>query len=109
MAAQQLGRGRCPLCGDTNARVSLSKNGYAVLTCAANGCGLQLFTRGEGADEKVRDLIGTPAPAPAPAADPAPAPAAAPWAWGSAPAPAPKPEEKPAGDGFKWGLGSWSN
>ena len=90
MAAQQLGRGRCPLCGDEQARVSLSKNNLAVMTCMAPACGMQLFTRGEGADEKIRDRIVTttepppapPAPAPEPTAKPAPAPKETPFRWG---------------------------
>lgn len=90
MAAQQLGRGRCPLCGSEHARVSLSKNNLAVMTCTAPACGMQLFTRGEGADEKIRDRIVTatePPPAPAPAVEPT-----------TTPAPAPK---EPA---FRWGI-----
>lgn len=69
MAAEKLGLGRCPVCGGVHARVSLSKNGLAVMTCTAPECGVQIFARGEGADEKLRDLIVTQAAAPAPADD----------------------------------------
>lgn len=68
MAAAPLGLARCPLCGGT-ARASLSKNQLAVLTCQQPTCGIQLFTRSDAADERVRALIlpaSAPAPTPAP-------------------------------------------
>lgn len=68
MAAAPLGLARCPLCGGT-ARASLSKNQLAVLTCQQPDCGIQLFTRSDAADERVRALIlpaSAPAPTPAP-------------------------------------------
>lgn len=89
--AEKIGLGRCPICGGEQARVSVSKNKLAVMTCTAADCGAQIFARGEGADEKLRDRIVTRAAAPAPAAieakpaAPAPAPAApAPrkFSWG---------------------------
>lgn len=78
MAAEKLGLGRCPVCGGVHARVSLMKTGLVVMTCTDKDCGMQLFARGEGADEKLRDRIVTAAEAPAPAAPAAPKPAAKP-------------------------------
>lgn len=91
MAAEKLGSGRCPVCGSVHARVSLSKNRLAVMTCTAPECGVQIFARGEGADEKLRDRIVTKADAPAPAIEAKPA----------APAPAPA---APAPRKFSWGY-----
>jgi len=68
MAAAPLGAARCPLCGG-DARVSLSKSGYAVMTM--NCCNAQLFSRSAKSDELVRDLI---VPAGAQAAPPQPDP-----------------------------------
>lgn len=93
MAAHQLGRGRCPLCGSEDAKVSLSKNGLAVMTCMARKCGMQLFTRGDGADESVRALIVSEAPAPAKEAPAAAKPA-------TPPTTEPPRQEKP----FSWGF-----
>lgn len=94
MAAEKLGLGRCPVCGGVHARVSLSKNQLAVMTCTDPGCGVQIFARGEGADEKLRDRIVT-----APAAEPAPAPIKP-----AAPAPAPKPARAPMANPFDFLL-----
>lgn len=54
MAAEKIGKARCPLCGGT-ADVSLSKSRLVVLTM--NCCQAQLFTRSDRSDELVRQLI----------------------------------------------------
>lgn len=100
MAAAPLGKARCPLCGST-ARVSLSKSGYAVMTC--NGCNLQLFTRSPRSDELVRDLIRPEAEAPAAAPAPTPAPAAQ-AKPAALPKPAPAAAPAPAASGL---MSSW--
>ena len=78
MAAETIGRCKCPLCGSDKARLSLAKSGLPVLTC--NGCNTQAFARSDRSDELMRRLIVTElAPAKAPAAAPAqPAPATPP-------------------------------
>lgn len=91
MAAQQLGLATCPLCHQPAARASLSKNKLSVLTCTQTGCGIQLFTRSDAADERVRDLIATPAD---PTEPPAPAPETP---------PATKPQPVPT-KGMGWGI-----
>jgi hypothetical protein len=93
MAAERIGRARCPLCGTSRARLSLSRSGLACLTC--DGCNLQVFARSSTSDELLRrqHLPGDgtePAPA-EPNAAPAPRPAPRP-----APAAAPRPEPAPA-------------
>lgn len=64
MAAEKIGKARCPLCGGV-ASVSLSKSQLTVLTM--NCCQAQLFTRSDRSDELVRGLM-LPAEKPAPAA-----------------------------------------
>ncbi len=93
MAAELIGRSRCPLCSSDKARLSLSKRGLSCLTC--DGCNLQVFARSDNSDTRLRALvIREPAvPAPEPAPEPAPAP--------PAPVP-PPPPPKPA-----WGFGSF--
>lgn len=92
MAAELIGRCRCPLCSGT-ARLSLAKTGLAVVTC--NGCNFQGFARSDNSDARLRALVvrEPAAPAPEPAPEPAPAP--------PAPVP-PAPPPKPA-----WGIGSF--
>jgi hypothetical protein len=60
--AEKLGVGCCPICNADNARVSLSKSHYAVLTCS--GCNAQVFARGPKSDELLRDRIKVEKPAP---------------------------------------------
>lgn len=97
MAAVHLGDAHCPLCGCFGARVSLSKNGLAVLTCNSSKCrGMQMFARSPGSDEMIRDRISA-APAPAPETEPQP------QAEPPAPAPAPEPPP-PARSGL---MASW--
>ncbi|VTU20739.1 hypothetical protein SRS16CHR_02704 [Variovorax sp. SRS16] len=87
MAAEKLGDGRCPLCAGS-ARVSLSKNGLAVMTC--NACNMQLFTRSGRSDELVRSRIKlSDGPAPVVAPEPSTVPVA-PAVAAPVPAPAPK-------------------
>lgn len=92
--AEKLGVGRCPICDADNARVSLSKSHYAVLTCSA--CNAQVFARGAKSDELLRDRIVLERPAPiAPVeevkVEPAPIPPV------EAARPAPSPKKKPSG------------
>lgn len=93
MAAELIGRSRCPLCSSDKARLSLSKRGLSCLTC--DGCNLQVFARSDNSDTRLRALVirEPAAPAPEPAPEPAPAP--------PAPVP-PPPPPKPA-----WGFGSF--
>jgi len=85
--AEKLGAGRCPICDADNARVSLSKSHYAVLTCS--GCNAQVFARGPKSDELLRDRIVVEREEAAP-----PVQVAAPEV--SAPAPVVAPEVRPA-------------
>lgn len=64
------------------------------MTCTDKDCGMQLFARGEGADEKLRDRIIN-----APAAEPAPAPPKP-----AAQAQAPKPARAPMANPFDFLL-----
>lgn len=64
MAAEKLGKARCPLCGGT-ASVSLSKSNLPVMVM--NCCQAQLFTRSDRSDMLVRSLL---LPAEQPAAPP---------------------------------------
>ena len=85
MAAEPLGRCKCPVCASTKARLSLSKSGLATLTC--NACNFQGFARSGTSDELLRARIVTDAPA-----APAPAPATlAPTPPPAAPMPPPIP------------------
>jgi hypothetical protein len=93
MAAEKIGRCKCPLCGSENARLSLAKTNLPVLTC--NGCNIQMFCRSDNSDRRARALL---IPDAKPAADTtAPPPAPALPAGYTAPPPAPQP--RPA-----WGL-----
>lgn len=93
MAAEKIGRAKCPVCSSERARLSLSKAGLACLTC--DHCNLQAFARSGNSDERLRALhvADKPAtePAPQPAAPPAPrkleapAPAPAAFGWGILP------------------------
>ncbi len=104
MAAELIGRCRCPLCGNDKARLSLAKSQLAVMTC--NGCNCQLFARSDISDGRLRAQLVTTAPA-APAEPPAPTPAPAPK-----PATAPAPASEPAPPmtapaapaGLSWGF-----
>jgi hypothetical protein len=99
MAAELIGRCRCPLCRSDKARLSLAKSGLPVITC--NGCNFQGFARSDRSDELLRGLIvAAPAQAPEPAPLPVDKPPAAP-APELPPAPPPKPA-KPS-----WGLGAF--
>ncbi len=104
MAAVLLGHGACPLCGGRS-RVTLSKNQYAVLTCAH--CGIQLFTRSAKSDELVRDRI---TPDPEPAAEPVRTEAPAPDPVRTDPAPVEEevmPAPPPVRTGQGVGLLKW--
>lgn len=106
MAAELIGRCKCPLCGSGKAKLTLAKSGLPVLTC--NGCNTQMFARSDRSDELMRahivkDAEPLPAPTAAPAREPAPAPVPAP------PKPAPAPTPKPApGEALSWGVDSWN-
>jgi hypothetical protein len=92
MAAETIGRCKCPLCGSVKAKLSLAKSGLPVLTC--NGCNTQSFARSERSDDLMRALLVREEPAPEPAPPvPAPAPEIK---------PAPAAPAKPA-----WGLGAF--
>lgn len=91
MAAELIGRCRCPICGSDKGRLTLAKSLLPVITC--NGCNVQCFARSDVSDRHFRALlIAEPAQAAAP---PAPAPA-------SVPATIAPPHAKPTGSG--WGL-----
>jgi hypothetical protein len=99
VAAELIGRCKCPLCGGV-ARLSLAKTQLSVLTC--NGCNFQGFARSDRSDEKLRALLipepaaaqalaetkqalvsaGRAAPEPEPGPTPTPAPAPAKPNWG---------------------------
>jgi len=94
MAAELIGRCRCPLCGSDKARLSLAKSQLAVMTC--NGCNCQLFARSDISDGKLRQLLATePATPPAP-----PPPGPEPAKPATPPAPPPPPPAAAPG----WGL-----
>lgn len=79
MAAETIGRCRCPVCKSDKARLSVSKSQLACVTC--NGCNFQGFARSDRSDELLRALIVTEKPEPAPAHEPVrtePAPEPAP-------------------------------
>jgi hypothetical protein len=73
MAAERIGRARCPLCRAGGASVSLTKKGLTCMTC--NSCNTQLFARSGRSDELLRACI-----VPDAAAEPAQAVAVAPKA-----------------------------
>lgn len=116
MAAELIGRCRCPLCGSTKARLTLAKSMLAVLTC--NGCNFQGFARSDRSDEALRALIVPDAPAAEPVrTEPAPEPVqtpAAPVAAKPAPVrpappqvpakPVPPQPEQPAAKSVGWGF-----
>ncbi|MBP6899517.1 MAG: hypothetical protein KBC73_05480 [Burkholderiaceae bacterium] len=77
MAAERIGRARCPLCQSDRARLSLAKSGLSCLTCDA--CNAQVFARSGTSDDHLRARHipdAAPAPAPTTTTEPAPAPAA---------------------------------
>lgn len=96
-----IGQCRCPLCGSTSARLSVSAKQLAYVTC--NGCQAQIFGRSDRSDGLLRALHikgdeppADPAPAPAPAPKPAPEPK---------PAPQPEPPKaEPKSAGLGWGI-----
>lgn len=99
-----IGHCRCPLCGSTSARLSVSAKQLAYVTC--NGCQAQIFARSDRSDAILRathvtqaDPLPAPAPAPTPATTPKPAPAVKP-----APAPQPEPPAPPPKAGMGWGI-----
>jgi len=100
MAAELIGRCKCPICGSDKARLTLAKSLLSVLTC--NGCNFQGFARSDRADEKLRGLlIAEPKPDQQPAAVPAaPAPQAAP----AAVAPQPEPVQGVKTSSSVWGA-----
>lgn len=55
MAAELIGRCRCPLCRNDKARLSLAKSGLPVITC--NGCNFQGFARSDRSDDRLRELL----------------------------------------------------
>lgn len=91
MAAETIGRCKCPLCSSDRARLSLAKSKLSVITC--NACNFQGFARSDRSDDKLRALLiaepaappadDPPAPPAPTAAAPQPAPATrAPMGWG---------------------------
>lgn len=76
MAAESLGRCRCPVCKSDKARLTLAKSQLVVLTC--NGCNFQGFARSDKSDELLRARLipeGAPAmPTPEPVRETPPAP-----------------------------------
>lgn len=94
MAAELIGRCRCPLCNSDKARLTLAKSQLGVITC--NACNFQGFARSDRSDELLRArVVNDPAPQPAP--QPAPAPETKP-----APAAEPTPAPKPASTRPAW-------
>lgn len=107
MAAERIGRARCPLCRTVGASVSLTKKGLTCLTC--NSCNSQLFARSGRSDELLRAHIvpdAAPEAVPAPVAVPAPAipTSTAPKAPAAPPVAVVPATQKKAGFGL---LGSW--
>lgn len=92
MAAETIGRCRCPVCASDKARLSLAKSGLPVVTC--NACNFQGFARSDNSDRQLRALLLPTAGLPAPAAAPAPA----------EPPPPAAPAAPPAPRGFSWGV-----
>jgi hypothetical protein len=93
VAAEQIGRCKCPVCSSTKAKLSLAKSQLCVITC--NSCNFQGFARSDRSDELLRALMVSEAPADPPAGAPTPAPVV------TAP-PAPAPGEQPT-----WGIKLW--
>lgn len=102
MAADVIGRCKCPVCSSTRASLRLSGKSLSYVVC--NACNVQVFARSDVSDEKLRALLlerdgqetppAAPAPAPVPTPQPkAPEPVAAP------PSPAPAPS-----GGLGWGF-----
>lgn len=54
-SAQQIGRGRCPVCAFGRARFAVSAKQLACMTC--DGCNLQIFARSDRSDDMLRKLI----------------------------------------------------
>lgn len=113
MAAEQIGRCRCPVCKGDKARLTLAKSRLSVLTC--NGCNLQVFARSDKSDELLRARLipeGAPStPAPEPVRETPPAPVRTAPAPINPPAPVrPAPAEPvpvQAAARPTWGLGAW--
>lgn len=101
MAAETIGRGKCPVCGGSKARFTVTKSQLACVTC--NGCNFQGFARSDRSDELLRALIATEKPEPEPAPEPvrtAPAPEPAPEPVRT-PSPPPATSSRPA---MGWGV-----
>lgn len=64
-----IGRGACLVCGDAAAQLKLMKTGRVCMTC--NACKVQLFARGDKADQLIRDRF-RPVPAAAVVDEPPP-------------------------------------
>lgn len=98
--AEKIGLAVCPVCDTAGAKVSLSKSNLPVLTCTA--CSVQIFSRGDKSDEKIRArlIVEKPAEAAPPATPPAvqqvaPEKPKVPKAKALPPEPPPAPAAKP--------------
>lgn len=58
-----IGHGACPVCGQPEARYTLTKSRLVCVSCRQVRCGFQGFARTGDCDEKLRALIGTASPA----------------------------------------------
>jgi hypothetical protein len=113
VAAEKIGRCRCPVCKSDRASLTLAKSRLSVLTC--NGCNFQGFARSDKSDELLRARLipedAPAAPAPAPVRETPPVPVRT----GPAPinpaapvrtAPA-EPAPVQAAERPSWGLGAF--
>lgn len=92
-----IGQGVCPVCGSHKARLTVSKKQLACLTC--NACNVQIFSRSDRSDEKLRSFIRA-----APIAEPISQPKPEPIETTSH-----QPEPVPKKSGMAWGFLGASN
>jgi hypothetical protein len=110
VAAEKIGRCRCPVCKSDRASLTLAKSRLSVLTC--NGCNFQGFARSDKSDELLRARLipeGSPAPEPVRETPPVPvrtgpAPINPPAPVRTAPA---DPTPVQAAARPAWGLGAY--
>jgi len=76
MAAELIGRCKCPVCSSDKARLTLARSMLSVVTC--NACNFQGFARSDRSDELLRArVIAEPEAKPEQKPEPAPIPAPA--------------------------------
>lgn len=94
--ANLIGCGKCPICGNSKARFTVSKKMLACMTC--NACNVQIFARSDNSDERLRGFIAPAKPEPVEIQQ-----VAAETVEKVTP-PAPTPETKKPAPGFTWGV-----